>query len=447
MSSENRLRRKTKHLCCRLAAEGLEERYLLSYTITDVRTFPGYTFSTATGVNASGQAVGYDFTSNLSSARAYLYDSGALTDLGSLGGDHAYAEGINDLGQVAGFSQLPGDTVSHAFRYDAGTLTDLAPFGGNSYAYAINQNGDVAGYAAANGGDHAVLWQGTSMTDLGTLGGSTSYGQAINDRGIVVGLSYLPGDAVFHAFIAWRGRMADLGTLPGAANSWAYGVNNLGQVVGFSGNNLNDYHAFLWDRVNGMQDLGTLGGVRSYANAINDAGQVVGYSALPNGIQDAFLEDGGVLTDLNDLLPPDSGWNVYQAAGINNAGQIVGEGFHDGAQHGYVLTPGPGPASVPLFQPASLISAPASAGTLMVVGAPDGTLDQLDGREPSPLLVSIQLRPTPLVQTTPAAPAASVVPLAHEPGGGLEGAGDSTGNAAALDAPDQLVSLKDPRAG
>src|SRR5262249_54112780 len=152
-------------------------------------TFPGYTFSTATGVNASGQAVGYDFTSTLSSARAYLYQNGSLTDLGSLGGNYAYAQGINDLGQVAGDSPPPGDALSHAFRYDAGTLTDLTPSGGNSYAYAINNNGAVTGYATVSDGSyHAVLWRGSTMTDLGTLGGSPSYGQAINDSDMVVGV-------------------------------------------------------------------------------------------------------------------------------------------------------------------------------------------------------------------------------------------------------------------
>jgi probable HAF family extracellular repeat protein len=407
----------------------------LSYTITDLGTFPGYTFSTATGVNASGQAVGYDFTSNLSSARAYLYDSGSLTDLGSLGGNHVYAQGINDLGQVAGFSQLPGDTVSHAFRYDSGTLTDLAPAGGNSYGYAINNNGDVTGYAATSDGSfHAVLWQGTAMTDLGTLGGSPSYGQAINDVDMVVGLSYLSGNAVFHAFLAWQGRMADLGTLPGSANSWAYGVNNVGQVVGFSGNSINDYHAFLWDRVNGMQDLGTLGGVRSYANAINDVGQVVGFAALPNGNQDAFLYDSGVMTDLNDLLPPGSGWNVYQAARINNAGQIVGEGFHNGAQHGFLMTPDASPSAFPPFQASAPVNAMAS------VVMPVGALDQLDGRELPRLQATMEVRPASQVETTSAPRAISADHTTNEPGCSLEEARDWNGTAAALGAPDQLLS-------
>src|SRR5947199_10434111 len=71
------------------------------------------------------------------------------------------------------------------------------------------------------------------VIDLGTLGGTHSYGYAINDNGQVVGYSRLPGDTSYHAFLWSGGSMTDMGTL-GGKSSYAYGIDNSGRVVGKS---------------------------------------------------------------------------------------------------------------------------------------------------------------------------------------------------------------------
>src|SRR5262245_27387845 len=107
--------------------------------------------------------------------------------------------------------------------------------------------------------------------------------------------------------------VTDLGTLPGDRSSAAYGINNLGQVVGNS-----DDHAFLYDGGK-MIDLGALpGSVRSSATAINDAGQVVGRSGSLGGRVHAFLYEGGKMNDLG-TLPGDT---ISEAYGINANGQV-----------------------------------------------------------------------------------------------------------------------------
>ena len=112
--------------------------------------------------------------------------------------------------------------------------------------------------------------------DLGTLGGSTSCAYGINDSGQIVGYSTTASGEYHHACLWSDGVMTDLGTL-GGSNSYARGINDSGQVVGDSRTDSGEDHAFLW--LDGdMTDLGTLGGSSSHAYGINDSGQVVGYA-------------------------------------------------------------------------------------------------------------------------------------------------------------------------
>jgi probable HAF family extracellular repeat protein len=72
-----------------------------------------------------------------------------------------------------------------------------------------------------------------SIIDLGTLGGSSSGANGINDSGQVVGWAYPAGNGAEHAFLYSGGAMSDLGTLGGTI-SGASGINDSGQVVGYA---------------------------------------------------------------------------------------------------------------------------------------------------------------------------------------------------------------------
>jgi probable HAF family extracellular repeat protein len=316
-------------------------------TIIDLGTLGG-DHTDAYAINASAQVTGDSYLADRSE-HAYFRDRSGMHDLGILpGGTFSVGNAINDSGQVAGFANInPDDPNNHAFRWDPATgLHDLGSLGGeDTVAWAMNSFGEVAGESALPTGNYAAfLFSNGTMDDIGSLGGGYARATGINDTDQVVGFSNLPGSFTQHAFL-WDSvhGMRDLGTLGGDTSS-ANAINASGQVVGFSSpTGSSQEHAFLWDSVHGMQDLGTLPGYEeSYARAVSDRGQVVGESLYQNGrifFCHAFLYGHGTMTDLNDLLPPGSGWTLSSAYAINNAGQVVGTGTTaDGHLHAYLLT-------------------------------------------------------------------------------------------------------------
>jgi probable HAF family extracellular repeat protein len=136
-----------------------------------------------------------------------------------------------------------------------------------------------------------------SITDLGTLGGTNSDGIGINNAGQVTGFSWTSSGEI-HAFLYSNSLMQDLGTL-GGTYSDGYGINNTGQVTGraYTTGTTGDLalHAFLYS--NGlMQDLGTLGGTYSDGYGINSAGLVTGQAYTSgDAASHAFLYSNGLM--------------------------------------------------------------------------------------------------------------------------------------------------------
>ena len=233
-------------------------------TMTDLGTLPGGGFSTATGINASGQISGhsqlFDPASKGTTVHAFLYSAGAMKDLGTLNGSGSisYAFGINAAGQVAGVSEvlLKGALPNHAFLYSAGNMTDLGVISGQtggSSAAAINDSGQIAGSSSVLGkGSHAFLYSAGVMTDLGTIPGNglgPSYGQAINNLGQVVGYAHSNTSFSERAFLSGNGVMTDLNLQLPANSGWiltsATGINDAGQIVGYGTTKTGQIHAFL----------------------------------------------------------------------------------------------------------------------------------------------------------------------------------------------------------
>lgn len=315
-----------------------------SFTITDLGTFRGGSVSQGSAVNYWGDVAGYARFANYN-AHGFLWSSSeGLRDLGAIPpeSDFSVAQAVNIFGDVAGYSYLGGGLNDHAVVWNRGKIHDLGTLPGGSFSQAngINDFGDVAGYSDGGGQEsHAVLWsKGRSVQDLGTLPwGYYSQGFAINRQGEVVGYSNV-ADGDSYAFWWTRsGGMRALPMLPGGGfSASANGINNLGQIAGGTESTA-ALLAVLWDtHPSSVESLGTLPGQGwSTAFAINDLGQVVGWSGFR-----AFLWSRAKgMQDLNNLIPGNSGWVLTAANSINTRGQITGEGTINGESHGFLLTP------------------------------------------------------------------------------------------------------------
>jgi probable HAF family extracellular repeat protein len=129
------------------------------------------------------------------------------------------------------------DGELRAFRWQRrGGRQDLGSLGGFSYANALDDWGRVVGYTrVASGWGHGFLWCNGTMTDLGTLGGGAGYSSAnsINDLGQIVGNSdTLPAGGQSHPFLWAHGVMTDLTTRGVSSDTFIYGINNRGQLIG-----------------------------------------------------------------------------------------------------------------------------------------------------------------------------------------------------------------------
>lgn len=206
---------------------------------------PPWYSGVAGDVNGRRQVVGWSRKSDLPNPRTwhgYLWEEGALTDLGTLGKDWSIATAINDDGLVVGYSQLiEGGSEQYGFRWSGGTMEALPVLGSNTYngANDVNAQGDACGWSGPSSNvARPVLYPAAGgVVDLIGLGGTAASAYAMNGRGDVVGYSYTPGDQRRHAFLYRSGRIWDLNDLvaPGSGLELtaALGINDAGLIVGY----------------------------------------------------------------------------------------------------------------------------------------------------------------------------------------------------------------------
>jgi uncharacterized membrane protein len=321
---------------------------------------PGGTASYAASINDLGVVTGYADGAGIvispdssipnqtctDLTQPFLWEPGkGMSGLGTVGvppyeilfadwcGIQFYATGVNNLGQIVGYTVPYSDEYQWAFFWTKSEgWTAASPLFGSSFpptmGNGIRDTGEVVGQTGELIGG-ATEWKDGVESDLSGLGsGDSSSANAVNELGQAAGWSTtLPLDSgcqqnlvncPMHAVMWTRaGVISDLGTLPGDTLSAATGINFFGQIIGDSGNTLEE---------NGWGGNGGSG-----FNGEGGSVEVVGRPFI-------WREPGG-MQDLNTLIRSGSGWVLNSATGINFWGQIIGTGTLNGESHGFLLTP------------------------------------------------------------------------------------------------------------
>lgn len=346
-----------------LAAAACSVSAQVTYDFIDIGLPPGMTNCSVADIDDAGRVLVYSVTTTPSpwGSRSFIWDpagGGAFTQVGPyLNYARTEAWQLAPDGTVVGYSYLLAGqfpTTIVAWTWKNSVFTKLPPLGYNmTSAVAINASGLCTGWGYPpnpfTGFTHTIRSTPTSTTPVQNILNLQSGGTAINDAGAVVG--YVNSQLNF----SWQtasvtcpeGGLHEMGSLGGfgAYTTYAQAMNNLGQVVGSSYIGNEDAsqfvgQAFVWkDGV--MTKLGGLpGDTTSIAFDINDAGVIVGQSG-PSGARHPVMWKNGSTIDLATQTTVPANWKVLSADRLNATGAIAGNGVVSNADRAFVLKPKP----------------------------------------------------------------------------------------------------------
>lgn len=263
----------------------------------------------ATSINRVGSAVGYSYLDGLL-RHAFLYRQNAFSDIGSFGG-YSAALAINDEGVIVGFASGLNNGTANAFVYADGVMADIHPTT-ESYARDINNRHPEEERNHDRFRAEEIADKGHGQEERNHDGPRA---EEIADEGQVVGSFVTADQTATHGFVDSRASFTDLSPA-GTGETVAFAINDHSQIVGIT-STANGQHAFLYDK-GVLEDLNALiqqglGWELTWAFDINNRGQIVGYGILNNRFR-AFL--------LTPAISPhqcqDDDW---QSFGFTNQGQ------------------------------------------------------------------------------------------------------------------------------
>jgi uncharacterized membrane protein len=367
---------------CVAAASGQE------YTITDIgvlKPSDPNAISIASGISDQGFVIGTGYPGINAAVRPFYYRPSPYLNPGITEYGTYYNGCQNVLGttisqfsnQISGMKQVVcgGEGIAYLLGNNGTprSLDSIARLAGgyDSFPASVTETGYAVGwsntrccfYGWASGNPiHAVtMGRGRPAVRIPDLGGLQSYATGIgNYSGWIVGFGNWPDSSALGstgAFLygalqyEYGPSVHPLPTL-GGSNARAYGTAPTANFIcGWSQTTSGVTRATFWDSDLTAYDVGTLPGrPASAANAVNDGGYVVGNSGpdvnwnlgaeyLPDADTHAFISYKGVMRDLNDLVPANSGWVLRSAVGINSCGWIAGNGTFNGKARAFMLKP------------------------------------------------------------------------------------------------------------
>lgn len=305
------------------------------YVVTEIALPPGAVTGSPIDINDSNQVLGslsFDVA-----IHPFVWEKGTLIDLFGIDspatGD---AYHIDNRGRVVGFIS-PSYGSQSAFVWQAGTMTRMpSPADGAPVALGSNDQGTVVGARLLDPtGSRPLLWNDGDIVDPDPFGlPGEVCASAINNRDQVLLWRYIHPPGRSETFLWDNGSITAVADLGGQWGGKGFAMNDEAQIVGSVFDTADELFPFLWQdgQLTVLPSLpGHVGGV---AFDINNAGQIVGEAGTG-----AALWQDGIAYDLNDLIPPNSGWVLYDAYGINSAGYIVGRGSLNHEPRGFLLSP------------------------------------------------------------------------------------------------------------
>jgi probable HAF family extracellular repeat protein len=209
--------------------------------------------SFASAINDHGHIVGAIDDDDSYFYQGVLWANGSRTDLGHLGLGTTRPADINNVGQVVGTSSTT-DGLGHAFLWENGAITDLGVVEGDheSAASAINANGVIVGTSGRIDESYQqrpFIYENGAMRAI-PVQSSEAYATDINDAGVVVGIMRTGGTiSPYHAWIYVDGVVTNLNSLISSGSglhlAYANAINNNGEIVGLAYDAQGQPHGFL----------------------------------------------------------------------------------------------------------------------------------------------------------------------------------------------------------
>ena len=251
----------------------------------------------------------------------------SVIDIGTLGAESSFLWAVNNRNQAVGWSELAGRDTEHAILWQGGELIDLGALRDFpvSRGRGINERGQIVGHATEfdQFPSRALLWEDGRAIDI-TPPGSSCIAIDINNRGEILGKCTAAGEL-------WRHReLITLRLLTGYTDNFPAAINDAGVVVGTLSDALRQRSvAYRW--ADGTVTALPLpaGATGASAEDVNAGGTIVGYVTFTTGSEPAIWEG-------DDVAPLSGTWGTFSgsASGINNRGDVVVRGHNMATNEG-----------------------------------------------------------------------------------------------------------------